>query len=165
MKILFSEIFRVYKKEPVKISFIWFLDILESLILISNPYIIGHCIDGLLEKNFFWFIVLIVTEIVFWLSRTANKFFDTRLYSRIIEEESNAYYSKMIKTEADSSLIAARLDLVDEIPNFLEIDLFQILNMIGGIVVSLTFLYFNSTMLVFLSAIAISAKECSSTAL
>lgn len=149
MKILFSEIFRVYKKAPIKITFIWLLDVLESLIIISDPYIIGNCIDGLLKKDFFWLVILIIINIVFWLSQTANNFFDTRIYSHIIEDESYCYYSKMIQTDADSSLISARLDLIDEIPNFLEIHFFEILNIIGGIAASLLFLYFNSTLFVF----------------
>lgn len=149
MKILFSKIFRVYKKAPIKITFIWLLDVLESLIIISDPYIIGNCIDGLLKKDFFWLVILIIINIVFWLSQTANNFFDTRIYSHIIENESYCYYSKMIQTDADSSLISARLDLIDEIPNFLEIHFFEILNIIGGIAASLLFLYFNSTLFVF----------------
>lgn len=152
MKILITEIFRVYKKAPIKITFIWFLDVLESLILISNPYIIGNCIDGLLKKDYFWLIILIIMDIIFLLSRTTNKFWDTRIYSDIVEDESYNYYIKMIDSNSDNSLISARLELVDEIPNFLEIDFFQILNMIGGIAVSLFFLCFNSTFLVFLFA-------------
>lgn len=153
MKNLFLDIFRVYKKEPLKITFIWFLDILESIIIISNPYIIGNCIDGLLKKDYFWLIILIITETTFWISRTVNKFLDTRIYSNIIKEESYNYYSKMIKTDVDCSLIDGRLDLIDDIPNFLEIDFFENLNIIGGIIVSLVFLYFNSTLLVFYFAI------------
>ena len=143
MKILVAEIFRVYKKAPIKITMIWFLDLVEALILISNPYIIGNCIDGLLKKDIFWFIVLVVIDTTFWLSRSVNKFLDTRRY------ESYDYYTKMIKTNEDNSLIDARLDMVDDIPNFLEIDFFQILNVIGGIIVSMIFLYLNSTLLVF----------------
>lgn len=148
MKILIIEIFRVYKKAPIKITIIWFLDLVEALILISNPYIIGNCIDGLLKKDIFWFIAFVVIDITFWLSRTANKFFDTRIYSKIVGHESYDYYIKMINVNEDNSLIDARLDMVDDIPNFLEIDFFQILNVIGGIIVSLIFLYFNSTLLV-----------------
>ena len=152
----FKEIFRVYKKAPFKITFIWILDILESLIIISDPYVIGKCIDGLSKKNFFWFAVLIAINVIFWLSRTANKFGDTRIYSHIVEDESCNYYARMIKADADCSLISARLDLVDDIPNFLEIDFFDILNMVGGIAVSLFFLYCNSTLLVFsLAAVSI----------
>lgn len=153
MKNLFLDIFRVYRKAPLKITFIWFLDILESIIIISNPYIIGNCIDGLLKKDYFWLIILIITETTFWISRTVNKFLDTRIYSNIIKEESYNYYSKIIKTDADCSLIDARLDLIDDIPNFLEIDFFEILNIIGGIIVAIVFLYFNSTSLVFYFAI------------
>lgn len=79
VRFLFKEIFRVYKKAPFKITFIWILDILESLIIISDPYVIGKCIDGLSKKNFFWFAVLIAINVIFWLSRTANKFGDTRI--------------------------------------------------------------------------------------
>ena len=156
VKFLFKEIFRVYKKAPFKITFIWILDILESLIIISDPYVIGKCIDGLSKKNFFWFAVLIAINVIFWLSRTANEFGDTRIYSHIVEDESCNYYARMIKADADCSLISARLDLVDDIPNFLEIDFFDILNMVGGIAVSLFFLYCNSTLLVFsLAAVSI----------
>ncbi len=156
VRFLFKEIFRVYKKAPFKITFIWILDILESLIIISDPYVIGKCIDGLSKKNFFWFAVLIAINVIFWLSRTANKFGDTRIYSHIVEDESCNYYARMIKADADCSLISARLDLVDDIPNFLEIDFFDILNMVGGIAVSLFFLYCNSTLLVFsLAAVSI----------
>lgn len=149
LKFLFKEIFRIYKKAPFKITFIWILDILESLIIISDPYVIGRCIDGLSKKDFFWFAVLAAINAIFWLSRTVNKFGDTRIYSHIVEEESYNYYTSMITADADCSLISARLDLVDDIPNFLEIDFFEILNMVGGIAVSLFFLYFNSTLLVF----------------
>jgi len=156
VRFLFKEIFRVYKKAPFKITFIWILDILESLIIISDPYVIGKCIDGLSKKNFFWFAVLIAINVIFWLSRTANKFGDTRIYSHIVEDESCNYYARMIKADADCSFISARLDLVDDIPNFLEIDFFDILNMVGGIAVSLFFLYCNSTLLVFsLAAVSI----------
>lgn len=156
VRFLFKEIFRVYKKAPFKITFIWILDILKSLIIISDPYVIGKCIDGLSKKNFFWFAVLIAINVIFWLSRTANKFGDTRIYSHIVEGESCNYYARMIKADADCSLISARLDLVDDIPNFLEIDFFDILNMVGGIAVSLFFLYCNSTLLVFsLAAVSI----------
>lgn len=149
MKILVAEIFRVYKKAPIKITMIWFLDLVEALILIFNPYIIGNCIDGLLKKDIFWFIVLVVIDTTFWLSRSANKFLDTRIYSKIVGYESYDYYTKMLKTNEDNSLIDARLDMVDDIPNFLEIDFFQILNVVGGIIMSIIFLYLNSTLLVF----------------
>ena len=78
-----------------------------------------------------------------------TKLLDTRVYSQIIEEESIAYYSRISGTSAADSLISARLNLVNDIPNFLEINIFQILNMILGIIISLVFLYSESKTCVF----------------
>lgn len=153
MRHLVSEIFRVYKKAPLKILSIWFMDLFEALIIVANPYVIGKCIDGLLQQDIVWLIVLIALEVLFGISRTLNKLLDTRVYSRIVKEESISYYSRISGTSADDSLINARLDLVNDIPNFLEINLFQILNMILGIIISLIFLYSESKTCVFWVAI------------
>ena len=54
MRFLISEIFRVYKKAPLQISVVWFMDLIESLIIVVNPYIIGRCIDDLLQHKYTW---------------------------------------------------------------------------------------------------------------
>ena len=149
MRLLVSEIFRVYKKAPLQILSIWLMDLFEALIIVANPYVIGKCIDGLLQQDTVWLIILVVLEVLFGISRALNKLLDTRVYSQIIEEESIAYYSRISGTSAADSLISARLNLVNDIPNFLEINIFQILNMILGIIISLVFLYSESKTCVF----------------
>lgn len=156
MKFFLSEIFRIYKKDPLKISIIWLMDLFQSLIIAANPYIIGKCIDDLLQQKYVWLIILINLEILWGISQAANKWLDTRVYSRIVEEEHTSYYSRVAKTEEDSSLISARLDLVDDIPNFLEANVLQIFNMILGVTASLFFLYTESKAYVFWLAIVIS---------
>ena len=130
------------------------MDLFEALIIVANPYVIGKCIDGLLQQDIVWLIVLVVLEVLFGISRTLNKLLDTRVYSRIVKEESISYYSWTSSTGAVDSLINARLDLVNDIPNFLEMNLFQILNMILGIIISLIFLYSESKICVFWAAIS-----------
>lgn len=92
MRFLISEIFRVYKKAPLQISVVWFMDLIESLIIVINPYIIGRCIDDLLQQKYTWLGIWIGLQIIFGISTTANKCLDTRIYSRIVSEESNSYY-------------------------------------------------------------------------
>lgn len=154
MRLLVSEIFRVYKKAPLQILSIWLMDLFEALIIVANPYVIGKCIDGLLHQDIVWLIALIVLEVLFGISRTLNKLLDTRVYSQIIKEESISYYTRISGTDAADSLINARLDLVNDIPNFLEMNLFQILNMVLGIIISLTFLYSESKTCVFWMSIS-----------
>ena len=91
MRILLEEIFRIYKKEFLSITFLWMLDTTEALILLLNPYVIGMGIDGLIQKDFFWFSVLMAMEVAFLVVHTVNKFCDTRVYMRIIEDEKNMY--------------------------------------------------------------------------
>lgn len=156
MKFFLSEIFRIYKRDPLKISVIWLMDLFQSLIIAASPYIIGKCIDDLLQQKYVWLIILISLEILFGISQAANNWLDTRVYSRIVEEEHTLYYSHVVNTEEDSSLISARLDLVDDIPNFLEANAFQIFNMILGAAASLFFLYTESNAYIFSLAIVIS---------
>ena len=154
MRLLVSEIFRVYTKAPLQILSIWLMDLFEALIIVANPYVIGKCIDGLLQQDIVWLIVLIMLEVLFGISRALNKLLDTRVYSRIVEEESISYYSRISGTDVADSLISARLDLVNDIPNFLEVNIFQILNVLLGIISALIFLYFESETCVFWAAIS-----------
>lgn len=157
MRILLEEIFRIYKKEFFLITFLWMLDTTEALILLLNPYVIGMGIDGLIQKDFFWFSVLMVMEVAFLVIHTVNKFCDTRVYMKIIENEKNMYYQRFIEAGMDDSLISSRMEMVEEVPEFLEFDLFSIINVIGGIIVSLIFLLFNSNYIVFGLALFVSA--------
>lgn len=156
MKTLCSDIIRIYKKAPLKISIIWLMDLLESLIMVVNPYIIGICIDDIAKQNYSWLIVLICLDILLGILSTINKWLDTRVYSRIIEEEANSYYSNIFSTNATDSLINSRLNLISCIPNFLETNIIHLLNMILGIIFSLFYLYYKSKMIVFVAAICIS---------
>lgn len=156
MRFLISEIFRVYKKAPLQISAIWLMDLIEALIIVANPYIIGRCIDDLLQQKYTWLGIWIGLQIILGISTTANKCLDTRIYSRIVSEENNSYYASICKTEADNSLINARLSLVDDIPNFLEANVFQIFSTVLGIVVSLFFLYHESRIFIFVLALIFS---------
>lgn len=153
MRRLVSEIFRVCERDPLKILSIWLMDLFEAAIIVVNPYVIGKCIDGLLQQDIAWLIILIALEVLFGISRALNKLLDTRVYNRIIEEESISYYSHISGTSAADSLISARLDLVNDIPNFLEINVFQIFNMFLGIISALIFLYTESGTCAFWAAI------------
>lgn len=157
MRDLLPELRRVFNKNRLGIALVLVLDVAVITILSLNPYVIGSCIDGVYEHNYFWLYVLIGLELLFVIVRAADKIIDTRIYEPIIETERNAYYEKIIQTDADDSQISSRLNLVNDIPNFFEFDLVQIINMVGGIALSLIFILISSGLMLFLSAIVISA--------
>ena len=151
-----AEVLRIFNKAPIHILLITLIDLTCALIWASNPYIIGVCIDDLLERKYCWLFIFISLQLVLIALRTVDKFLDTRVSSKIIEEESIAYYEKIIRTHADESKIISLLALVDEVPNFLEVNLFEIISMFGGIVISLWFIFCELDSFVFILAISVS---------
>lgn len=132
------------------------MDIAEIVLLSLIPFAIGSCIDGLFDRNYSWFYVLILLQFLLIIFRVFNKVFDTRVYERIIESERNSYYENAIQTNPDDSQISSRLNLVDEIPNFFEAELIQIIDMFGGIAFSLMYIFITSGLPLFLVTVVIS---------
>ena len=156
MKKLVSSLWDIFKKDPLGIVSVLAMDIAGIVFLSLNPFVIGSCIDGFFEHNYFWFYILIVLQFLFIAVRAANKILDTRVYERIIETESNIFYEEKIQTNLTESQISSRLNLVEEIISFFEFDLVQIIDMFGGIVFSLTYIFAASGMLLFSLAIIVS---------
>lgn len=156
MKKVLAEVCRIFKKAPVHISIILLMDMACAITCASDPYVIGACIDGLLAHEYRWLYVFISLKLLLIVLRTTDRFFDTRTYSRIVAEESTAYYEKIIRTDADESKISSLLDLVDDVPNFLEADLFNFLSIAGGITFSLAFILSTAGLFVFVLAVLVS---------
>lgn len=156
MKELVSKLWDIFKKDPLGIVSVLAMDIAGIIFLSLNPFVIGSCIDGFFEHNYFWFYILIVLQFLFIAVRAANKILDTRVYERIIEAESNNFYEEKIQTNLTESQISSRLNLVEGIISFFEFDLVQIIDMFGGIVFSLAYIFTASGMLLFSLAIIVS---------
>ncbi len=155
MVVLLLKLYAVFKKAPLGIVAVFAMDVAEVFLLSMNPFIIGLCIDGLFEHNYIWFYILIVLQFLLIAVHASNKFLDTRVYEKIIEAECRDYYEEKIQTNTHDSQISSRLNLVDEIISFFDVYLIQIINILGGIVFSLAYI-FKISKLLFLSAILIS---------
>lgn len=143
IKFFFHECARIYKIAPAKIMAIWILDLLCIVIDSINPYVIGKCIDGLLEKKWFYFFILVITEGLLLIVRAADQFWDTRLYSSIMKNEKSRYYLKATENQLDNSVISSRLSEIDRTADFLENEVVEVLSILMGIGASLFFLYFQ----------------------
>lgn len=115
MRELVSKLWDIFKKDPLGIVSVLTMDIAGIVFLSLNPFVIGSCIDGFFEHNYFWFYILIVLQCLFIAVRAANKILDTRVYERIIEAENNNFYEEKIQTNLTESQISSRLNLVEEI--------------------------------------------------
>lgn len=141
MRVLVVELQRIFQENPKGILAVLAFDILEIALLSSNPLVIGLCIDSFFEHNYSWFCVLIILQVAFIVVRVTNKVLDTRVYEKIIEGRSNAYYERAIQTNTSNSKINSRLDLVIQVSSFFDGCLVQLIDIVVSTLLSLTWLF------------------------
>ncbi len=98
IRILLPELKRIYQKASLGIVVVWVMDIAEIVLLSLIPFAIGSCIDGLFDRDYFWFYVLILLQFLLIIFRAFNKILNTRVYERIIESERNSQYRYLINS-------------------------------------------------------------------
>lgn len=141
MRVLAVELRQIFQKNPKGILAVLVLDILEIAFLSSNPLVIGLCIDSFFEQDYLWLCVLIILQVAFILVRVTNKALDTRVYEKIIEDKSNTYYEKALRTNTSNSKITSRLDLVIQVSSFFDGCLVQLIDIAVGTLFSLGYLF------------------------
>lgn len=141
MRVLAVELRQMFQKNPKGILAVLMLDILEIAFLSSNPLVIGLCIDSFFEQDYLWLCVLIILQVAFILVRVTNKVLDTRVYEKIIEDKSNIYYEKALRTNTSNSKITSRLDLVIQVSSFFDGCLVQLIDIAVGTLFSLGYLF------------------------
>lgn len=141
MRVLVVELRQMFQKNPKGILAVLMLDILEIAFLSSNPLVIGLCIDSFFEQDYLWLCVLIILQVAFILVRVTNKVLDTRVYEKIIEDKSNIYYEKALRTNTSNSKITSRLDLVIQVSSFFDGCLVQLIDIAVGTLFSLGYLF------------------------
>lgn len=141
MRVLAVELRQMFQKNPKGILAVLVLDILEIAFLSSNPLVIGLCIDSFFEQDYLWLCVLIILQVAFILVRVTNKVLDTRVYEKIIEDKSNTYYEKALRTNTSNSKFTSRLDLVIQVSSFFDGCLVQLIDIAVGTLFSLGYLF------------------------
>lgn len=153
MRVLIVELQQIFQKNPKGILAVLALDILEIAFLSLNPLVIGLCIDSFFEHDYLWLCVLIILQVAFILVRVTNKVFDTRVYERIIEDKSNIYYERAIRTNTSNSKITSRLDLVIQVSSFFDGYLVQLIDIAVGTLFSIVYLFCMTEWPLFLSVL------------
>lgn len=156
IKVLFVFLREIFRHHKHSIIGIWCLDLISSIIVACSPLIIALTIDDLLNKSFRWFIYLLLIEIVYWIVHTANQYFDTRVYTKILQIKCEEYYNSALLSKTDESTIVARTNLIEDFTGFLEVELPNMIGTVFSIVVSLIYLCFESTPIIVLLAIIVS---------
>lgn len=126
-------------KENYKLLIIaYFLFLVESLLMITYPLVLGKTIDHFIEKNFINGIYLFLVLGGFMLSSYLRRKYDTRIFSTIYRKLILRYINREISKDKSSiSKITARTTMFNSIVSFFEIDIPYIFHAIFSIVGSI----------------------------
>ncbi|MDJ0920446.1 MAG: ABC transporter six-transmembrane domain-containing protein [Henriciella sp.] len=128
------------KQRTLPIAFTYTLSFFENLFELAYPWAIGLAINGLIigQTNLVWPLVAI------WLAHIAvgafRQLYDTRLFSRLNALMGTKTVRDQRKDGVSVSEITTRVEMIDELIEFLEHEMPFLLAMIVGLVGSLVFL-------------------------
>jgi len=123
----------------LQVALTWTLTLIETLLLVSLPLLIGFSIDGLLNQNWQPFYLLGMTMAFLIVISVVRRLFDTRAYGKMRVELGAAVVDKA--QGAPVSKTNARLDMSRELITFLETEAPIVIMAILQVLVSLGILF------------------------
>lgn len=144
----------IFKRFKLKISFTFFLVIIESIILLLFPLFIGFAINDFLKQEYAGIFYLGLLGFASLLIGAGRRFFDTRSYSSIYTIISSEFVDRERKKGSSVSQTNARVGLLAELVEFLENSFPEIMINLIGLVGTLIILAFISK-IIFISCLVV----------
>lgn len=132
------------------------MDMLSSAFEFLIPTFIGNTIDELVEGKLNGFLSLLCLEFLYLIINTINKYLDTKLYTKIQEKVSTNYFNKSLTKDIKNTVIEARLDMVDDITEYFEVEVPIFIDTAIGIIIPIWFLINKTAPLIVICAIVVS---------
>jgi len=139
-----SYIFSLIKEYKSQLLLIYFYMFVAQMLFLTEPYVLGKMIDGLLRNEYTWMLVFLGIAVFenFFIYR--RMIYDTKIYTQIYNNLILKYLRK--NSGADSSMLIARTELSTNIINFLENDIHYYIYAMLSIIGALFFVFFESPM-------------------
>jgi len=130
----------ILKQQMLPFGFTLLLILMEALLTLLFPLVIGYAIDGAMEKSYQGVLQLGGLGLIVLIIGVGRRFFDSRHYAKVYEEIGSDLICKSRKQ--DTSTKSARLSMIKELIEFLEFSLPELVNalisLIGVIVIIAT---------------------------
>lgn len=141
LKLIFQENWK-----PILFSYSLFM--VNAILMVMYPKILGNSIDHLVLKNYsyMWYLVLTFVAIMFF--GYISRIYDVKVFSAIYRRFASIETSKQIESDIDTSKINGRLTLMRSIVRFFEMDMLVVLQTIIGLVGAIYFLSLVSWIIV-----------------
>lgn len=107
-----SKLYDIFKKHKHELLWIYFFMLLTELSILSQPFLLGKSIDGLIDGDFFWLVLLTVSYFLSNFFVYKRMIFDTKVYTKIYN---NIVFNFLKNSDVDTSKKIARTDMANEI--------------------------------------------------
>ena len=104
--------YQIFKDYKYKLVFIYLFMLLTELSIISQPFLLGKSIDGLLNGSWIWIVFLGISYFLSNLFNYKRMVYDTKVYTQIY----NDIVLKFLKqSNITNSVKVARTDMAHDI--------------------------------------------------
>lgn len=130
----------MFKENWKSIMFSYSLFMINSILMVMYPKILGNSIDHLIAKDYpyIWYLVLMFVAIMFF--GYISRIYDTKVFSGIYRRFASIETHKQIESDVETTKINGRMTLMHYIVKFFEGDMLVVLQTIIGLVGAIYFL-------------------------
>lgn len=130
----------MFKENWKSIMFSYSLFMINSILMVMYPKILGNSIDHLIAKDYSYIWYLVSTFVAIMFFGYISRIYDTKVFSGIYRRFASIETHKQIEGDVDTSKINGRLTLMHYIVQFFERDMLVVLQTIVGLVGAIYFL-------------------------
>lgn len=137
----------IFLKYKLQLGVTYILFAIEMLGLLLRPYFLGEAVNDLIAGKYNGLIYLVIAHLIWLVAGTFRHMFDTRTYSAIYTDLVTNLLLRRSKN-SEVSKLSAHSTLAREFVDFLEFDLYYIIEAIYNLLGSLILLLFYDKMVV-----------------
>ena len=130
----------MFRENWKSIIFSYSLFMINSILMVMYPKVLGDSIDHLIAKDYsyIWYLVLTFVAIMFF--GYISRIYDTKVFSGIYRRFASIETHKQIEGDVETTKINGRLTLMHYIVQFFERDMLVVLQTIIGLIGAIYFL-------------------------
>lgn len=130
----------MFRENWKSIIFSYSLFIINSVLMVMYPKVLGNAIDHLIAKDYSYIWYLVSTFVAIMFFGYISKIYDTKVFSGIYRRFASIETHKQIEGDVETTKINGRLTLMRYIVMFFERDMLVVLQTIIGLVGAIYFL-------------------------
>lgn len=128
----------IFKQYKHQLTWIYMFMVLTELSILSTPFLLGKSIDGLMNNNWYWMVLLGISYFLSNFFNYKRMVYDTKVYTTIYNDIALKFLKKQ---DVDISTKIARTDMAHDIVHVLEGYVHYYIATIVTIIGSLIFIY------------------------